>query len=773
MGAPITTSVYSGSADGRVRCQSTVYATARTGGGSLAVIDNQPSHNDGPGQTWVSPNYTCFETMFGFDLSGLPSNAIVTAVTPRITSNSSVEVAPVLEMREYDWGATLDTADFVSGASVGSLPLVASYDTALGWVQDVEYPFVSQAALLTGVQAAVVAGGTYRVMVHSDRFRLGTAPSTSAGSDDEAPGLYYAEAGAPFMPRLEITYYVPSQPMRRIRKGLPRVVANIDGHEVGIKDWSASTIANGGYDRFNAAIGESIARRYPSSFEQEAPVSLVCNDDTEIWAGILDVDPTLDNGIAQLSGSGYKIFAERRKGTLLFMDQDPSKWNPLAGSPHNANTDTATLSVVQDGGAMVFEAKKGEATDGGAVYYAYYMRGSTIRRFACTLQTLGDVSGMNVTLYKATGPSGSLTSVSSLGASGLKDVTITNPLDMVVLGFSCTSSAGRAATGKIIVRDIRVNDKATGDGMTPQGVVKHIGRIAGYEVEGIPGSGITAGPTPEVWTRTWDKPNDMFLPIIQAGNKLNAELLNKYARDTVQLATTGSAMNILPFTWDSGPWSEAMSYMAHIVDMWWGVFGLEGGGQPALYMGPFNGVWDVELSANTKQMLQPQPRYNEVLLRYTNPAGVGGEIIVKADPDPFEKRGRRVQWEENINQYQPNDTTANTIARTLVDRLSSRRYSGVLEVAAAHDLSGHSNPYMIRAGQHVFTSDWGPNEPLLVRIAQVEMSNERVRLGIEQPVSVPGFLALTQARRLRAPLGPLFRVMPFHFGGKVLVPGNV
>lgn len=110
----------------RISSTSSSYATARTGG-TLAT-----SSTARLGQYLSGSNYVCYESFVEFDTSSLPDDATVVAAFVGINDYATYHPPEYdAEARAYDWGGgAVTTADWVSGANLAALPLVASRNTA-------------------------------------------------------------------------------------------------------------------------------------------------------------------------------------------------------------------------------------------------------------------------------------------------------------------------------------------------------------------------------------------------------------------------------------------------------------------------------------------------------------------------------------------------------------------------------------------------------------------------------------------------------------------
>ncbi len=185
---------YSTSADGRRQSSNTTYSTARSGssvgGDSGGVIEI--------GQT---PGYATYESFISFDTSSIPDNATIDSVTLSISGNTDGSVTDfTIEARLYDWGPTLDNADWVPGANMGSytrLSTASSANFSTGYMTFTE----------DGVNFRnnINKTGWTRIVLTSNRFVSGTVPTSQES-------IYMNGGGLASKPTLVVNYTIPNTP---------------------------------------------------------------------------------------------------------------------------------------------------------------------------------------------------------------------------------------------------------------------------------------------------------------------------------------------------------------------------------------------------------------------------------------------------------------------------------------------------------------------------------------------------------------------------------
>ena len=170
------TTIYSDAADGNLQSRDAAgnYAAARAGTGDVGVsaFGNQIM----AGQLLSGSMYV-IEGHVSFDTSVIPDGDLIASASMTLVSKADNSTADfTIEARVSDWGATLEAADWVAGASLASLPRVATYPTASGWTVDSQYTFTEDG---TNFRTNLNKTGTTFLILCSDKTVAGTAPASS------------------------------------------------------------------------------------------------------------------------------------------------------------------------------------------------------------------------------------------------------------------------------------------------------------------------------------------------------------------------------------------------------------------------------------------------------------------------------------------------------------------------------------------------------------------------------------------------------------------
>ena len=185
------------------------YAAARAGTASPFGADDAATYAI-VGQAKVTANFTEYqvdEAFLAFNTSSIPDTDTVSAAVLNLTSQSDGSITDfTIEARLSDWGTGLTTADYVAGASLSGLTLLAHRDTASGWTVNTAYDLTDDA-----FAANVNKTGTTRLLLCSDHTTGNTAPTGA-----EYVYAYLANyTGTTRDPKLTVTYsssYDPNVP---------------------------------------------------------------------------------------------------------------------------------------------------------------------------------------------------------------------------------------------------------------------------------------------------------------------------------------------------------------------------------------------------------------------------------------------------------------------------------------------------------------------------------------------------------------------------------
>lgn len=193
-----TATVYADLADDWLQCSDTVYATARSGAGTIGGLDSATLFRLVTGQYFSSPSYLCIEAFISFDTAFVGDGDVITVATIGLYGKNDASIASDfnLYVSQYDWGATVTTADFRPGGSEAG---ISSFNTSAFTTAGYN-TLPSNAAMC----AAINRTGFSRYSTLSDRVFFNNVPTGF-----EYVAVWSADqAGTANDPKLDITYNV-------------------------------------------------------------------------------------------------------------------------------------------------------------------------------------------------------------------------------------------------------------------------------------------------------------------------------------------------------------------------------------------------------------------------------------------------------------------------------------------------------------------------------------------------------------------------------------
>jgi hypothetical protein len=188
-----TTTIFTSANVGASRNESTTYATARAGSGTFTT---PPANDVRLGQRLNSLVYYCWQIGLEFDLTSLAGATISDAtLSIWLLADDSTQDFTV-DARASDYGAAYSSADFIAGASLSGLTLLATRATS-GIGATGAYKAFTDVAMV----GFLVPGSVNRLILTADRQSAGSVPV-----GNEYITTYYDDTGGSTAPKLDITY---------------------------------------------------------------------------------------------------------------------------------------------------------------------------------------------------------------------------------------------------------------------------------------------------------------------------------------------------------------------------------------------------------------------------------------------------------------------------------------------------------------------------------------------------------------------------------------
>lgn len=475
---------------------------------------------------------------------------------------------------------------------------------------------------------------------------------------------------------------------RRPKPELERVYWTVDGKPVDLReDWSFNVVANGGYDQFRGAIPERQARRI-TGLGQGALVRGYVDGGNRVYYGRLAAPRRITDGYASLAASGPMVEAEKYADRLLFMTRDQRGLRQIDADPHQY----AVSELFEMPRPGVWKLPAVAFANNDRQGWAYWAQGATITRAAWTFKQSAAQATFDFVLRRATGPAGTRTTDQTWALTPTLEGTavdeaIASAEDMVTFEIVATGAVTPGAVRKLWLQNLRLYGIATSDTYYGYQVLTYLASLFGWDDAGV--------------------------------------------------AT--STLNVLPLD-HQGQAADLADYVASLEDRRWLALDDRGAGVFLEYddfdVREWVGYTDGDVDV---QGLAEQEKFNEVIVRWQTPDGSWQEVSATASVPELDDEGITNTHTEELRDPTNSSTQAATIAQTIVDRLSSERHAGPVEVRHAY-LNGRHAPRELKPDTFRFP-DFAPAESRTLRILEVQQRLDSVRIGIEAPASAGAHIA--------------------------------
>jgi len=541
------------------------------------------------------------------------------------------------------------------------------------------------------------------------------------------------------------TTAAPATPSGRavLRRGHSRVFFTLDDRPVDMADdWLAQTVANGGFGNATGRIPERVARRWPTAVDEGATLKGYLESGECIYEGDLDKRPSYNDGWAELAAQGAKsILEEKAERPYLFQDMSPEEWKDENSAPFDGGG-SEHIQVRAEKGEIVFSTDRPPSTDEEHAVVRWVPNAS-LGRFRFTAEYVGDRTGFDLTLDKATGPDGARTNVNAFTFTGTTPESydsgeITNPTDMLIFSLRYEAAAGGSGPFAVHIRLPRVNDLVSEDSMGISDGVRIIGRLAGLDVSGIPVVGIPIDSAVFSRRRTLQfvMPGGGALNL-PGGNHPLRNLYGQQAVETFYVNTSG--MNVLPLH-RAEPGAQTLDDFALWMDWTWAVWESR-----SLHFSPWGPTWQAHGATMT---LQDQPGADRVVVYYPGPSGE--KLSAIAFPD---RPNGKHPFVVELTDPQANADMASEIANRLRNEVSAERLTGGGDLPPWVGAGRRVSSYLVRAGSMLEPSGWRDAETPRLRISHTEMRKAGTRVGVEAPATVAAALAMASHHGRQRELG--------------------
>lgn len=438
----VTVTVNSTTGDGSVLSYtfSGVYETARAGTDSLTtnthLLVGQTQDNS-------ITYWDCYQSFLNFNLTGIgiPALTVFTSATLSLyleadgsTTNFNVEA------RTSNWGSSVDTADFVAGASLSGLTLLASVGT--GSLIGAYNPFTESGTALRDASATALAGdGIVRMLLDSDNQANDSPPTL-----DENVIFESTTSASGHPPRLTLSYYLqvadaqtqsasgsvtPSGALVKATTKHPAGSVTSSGAMVkaGAKTLNGSCTATGAN---TYTKGKALAGSVTSSGTLSRTVLKALAGSVTASAAVVKAVAKAFAGSSTCSGSPAKASAKALSGAVT-----------ATGATAKADAKTLAGSMTASGAIAKAESKSlaGATTATGSLVK------STNKNLAGTVTPTGTITSLRGKSF-----AGSVTSTGALAKADLKALAGTTTTSGAIAKAAAKSAAGSSTSSGTCVR---------------------------------------------------------------------------------------------------------------------------------------------------------------------------------------------------------------------------------------------------------------------------------------------------------------------------------
>jgi hypothetical protein len=213
------TAIRADTVDGRCRGSSAVYLDARAGANIMTDSYGYA------GRDVAAGTYYVFDLYASFDTAVVPDDDVITDVVLSLNLEEDGSTTDfTMEARLFDWGASLTTADWVNGADLAALPLLATLPTAGIGATGAFKDFTSESAFIGAINSTgstrmlICCAGKRSATPNADSEYLKFTPGND-GTEALRPLLTITHAPAPPAPAppgtpYPATGFVPFQSAR-------------------------------------------------------------------------------------------------------------------------------------------------------------------------------------------------------------------------------------------------------------------------------------------------------------------------------------------------------------------------------------------------------------------------------------------------------------------------------------------------------------------------------------------------------------------------------
>ena len=424
--------------------------------------------------------------------------------------------------------------------------------------------------------------------------------------------------------------------------------AAIDGRPVELEDWQCDAAVDWGYRTMTGKVPSWVTWAV-----QEAPIQIWLEDGTELWAGKLALDPSMDRGKLSIRAEGFATDIAASTTRMFYRIDGLGTWSDKEEDPYlGTNNDKYQLDIRP--GMMRWKQDPSDAfVTNDQAGFTTWVEGGEITKYSFVVTAGGSYAAFDLQTQRFMGPNGTKTTISTHGLNPVASPitgTMASPEDALVVRMIANTNAGAGTRRVVRITEAKIYGRTNDDAFSASEVVTDVGGDAGFNVDGV----------------------------------------------------QTNPLSILPLDW-ADDHTALLTYMAESCDWHWEALGPSPGG-PKLAFGPYEGTFTGNADG-LEVTVENQKRYNAVEVPFRTISGLERSVTATADPDPFP--GRTVTFTaDELEDAQPDAVLASAIASAQVAYLSSARVGGRVKVGKVTDEHGGvRDGFAIRPGNLLVISD--------------------------------------------------------------------
>jgi hypothetical protein len=420
----------------------------------------------------------------------------------------------------------------------------------------------------------------------------------------------------------------------------------IDGRPVRMEGWQADAETDRGDRTLTGRLPRSVTWA-----SQGAPVVAWRRSGDAAWSGTLVADPRIvgDELVIRAEGHANEIASKRER--MFYRIDGGEKWVDSASDPHSY-AQSEKYDLHSGPGALVW--KYGNNADAFAIGdiagFILWMEGALITRYSTLVTVSQNMGSWDLRTHSATGPTGTATLIGdhSLNPPTTYAQNITTPEDALLFSVRCNTANTPGNRRRVRAGVIKVYGRTTDDTFSASDVVSDVGGNAGL--------------------------------------------------DTSNVQT--SSLAVLPLDWTEDH-AALLDYMAELTDWRW--LALHDG----LHFGPYERTWEAFTDIDGTPELEPERRYNRVVVPYRSVSGALLEAVGTPATDPFPGQ-EIVLLVDELEDPQPDSTVADAVASTRAAYEASVRFTGRMTLSRVRYRGEARSPYDVTAGDLLSLPDLAP-----------------------------------------------------------------